>query len=394
MRGTFRKRGSKWYFQVEWRDPETGKRIQKAKGGFRTKKEAEAACAEFLNILNNGKISINHETEFGKYVEEWIDSKKDSIRKSTYNTYKNHINRYILPQLGGLVLQKIRYEDIELFKKELLRSNDLSPRTVLDILKIIRTCLKNAVERGLIDKNPAAGVKLRSEKPKIEVWDEDEASKFLEVAKEDPLYIAFLLPLTTGLRQGEVLGLPWRYVDLDRGILFVRQTLSHDGKTIHDYPKTAQSVRSIMLPEITIEGLIEQKKKQIRWRTLIGSGWHESGLVVTTSIGTPVLPRNCLRSLHRLAKKAGVRPITFHALRHTFATLMLKNGENPKTVAEILGHSSVRITLDTYSHVLPIIHIKAAEKIDSIFRRNETDRIFDRELKRKIDTNTEKTDFS
>lgn len=168
------------------------------------------------------------------------------------------------------------------------------------------------------------------------------------------------------MRQSEILGLRWKDIDFDDAVLHVHQTLSHDGKKLYQDTKTKSSKRTISLIDWTLAILKDQRKKYKKQKLAAGADYKDHDLVICTKIGTPINPRNLLRTFYSLMKKADVPKIRFHDLRHTVARLMLSRNINPKVVKEILGHSDIRVTLDTYSHVLPSVHKETAKQYGSM----------------------------
>ncbi len=214
-------------------------------------------------------------------------------------------------------------------------------------------------------KNCASKVKLpKGAKKEMLVWNELEIKRFLEFAKENRYYIAFELALLTGMRQGEILGLRWKDINLDKGYLVINQTLSHDGKTFLVCGKTKSSRRNIQHPNSTIDGL--KRHKIIVNKEKENDIYTNNDLVVCTQVGTPLNPANLRRSFNNLIKTAQVPQIRFHDLRHTHATLLLSKGVNIKVISERLGHSNIKVTLDTYSHVLPTMQEDAIKKLEGI----------------------------
>lgn len=202
----------------------------------------------------------------------------------------------------------------------------------------------------------------------MNVWDEEEVNRFLKVAKEDPVYIVFYLALTTGMRQGEILGLPWKDINLEKGLLNIKQTLSHDGKTFLSGAKTKSSLRTINLSLSSIKVLITRKLTVSKEKLSLGPIYQDFDLVACTQHGTPLNPVNIRRTFKRMIKMADVPEIRFHDLRHTHATLLLSNGVHVKVISERLGHSNKKVTLDTYSHVLPSMQEEVARKLDEIIK--------------------------
>jgi integrase len=203
------------------------------------------------------------------------------------------------------------------------------------------------------------------------VWGIEEIKTFLGVAKQYRLYIAFHLAITTGMRQGEILGMRWKDVDLEHGIAYVRQTLSHDGKEFLVGGKTASSVRSIKLPEESIVLLRKHRAIIAREKLQLGQEYVDYDLVICTSKGTAISPANLRRTYNRLIKQADVPAIRFHDLRHTHATLLLSQGVHAKVISERLGHNNIKTTLDIYSHVLPNMQDEAAKQINNLLSNSQ-----------------------
>ncbi|SHJ82393.1 site-specific integrase [Desulfofundulus thermosubterraneus] len=206
----------------------------------------------------------------------------------------------------------------------------------------------------------------------MQVWTEDEAARFLEVAaKRSKHYPLFVLALSTGMRLGELLGLKWEDVDLEAGFLQVKRTLADRSaikKVIFLPPKSQAARRKIPLDAFTVEVLKRHRKKQIEIHLKKGPEWQGHGLVFCTDRGRPLYHSEVRSALTRLAHRAKVTPLRFHDIRHTHATFLLRKGIHPKIVAERLGHSSIKITLDTYSHVLPDTQAEAVKAIEGMLQ--------------------------
>ncbi|MEK3720049.1 site-specific integrase [Paenibacillus sp. FSL H8-0034] len=349
--------GTYWFVVSAGKD-ENGKRMQIKRRGFRTEKEAAREMRKLLQQVDDKTYIKNAKIKYHEFLEgEWLDSKALKLRPVTLGTYKQNILNHIKPYFQNQEMSKITTQMIEKFYAHLFQTKGLSERTIQDIHKIVKSSFQTAVKRKHLSYSPAA----EAEAPKVprkemSVWNLDESVRFLKLCETYELHLAFLLALTTGMRQSEILALRWKDVDLEQGVLYVRQTLSHDGKQIYQDTKTKSSMRNITLIDRTLGDLKEQKKKYEKKRSSAGAFFQDNDLVICTKIGTPVNPRNLLRTFYDLMKKADVPKIRFHDLRHTVATLMLSSNINPKIVKEILGHSDIRVTLDTYSHVLPSVH--------------------------------------
>lgn len=224
-----------------------------------------------------------------------------------------------------------------------------------------------------------------------------EAARFLEAAKDDRLFALFVLAVTTGLRLGELLGLKWGDVDMTEGMVQVQRSLqwgqvaagplpeaekkpgskredksSAQGTRRGFYftePKTARSRRTVVLPEVTLTALRKHRIQQVEERLKLGEVWQDHGLVFSGEAGSPLAESGiCRKSFYPILERARLPRIRFHDLRHTAASLLLAAGENPKIVQEMLGHSSISMTLDRYSHVIPSMQKAAAAKMDAILR--------------------------
>jgi integrase len=251
-------------------------------------------------------------------------------------------------------LSKLTPMMIQQLYNNLTNEGKLASENIQKVHTLINDALKKAAAWKMIAENPASRVERpKATKSEIQVWDKHEAKHFLQVAMESRYYIAFLLALTTGMRQGEILGVRWKDIDLDNGILYVIQTLDHSGKHLTASTKTKAGKRNISLPDETIFALKKHMRLVAADKRAADRLYKDHDLVVCTSIGTPTSPRNLCRSFYNLIKKAKIKRIRFHDMRHTHATLLLLQDVHPKIVSERLGHANVRITLDTYSHLLP-----------------------------------------
>lgn len=313
---------------------------------------------------------MNHQilTLYKEYVDQWFLTKQNSIGIQTAKVYKYYLQGRIIPVLGNYAISKLTTIQLQSFINS-LSEEGLSSATVKKIYEVIRNSLEHAVDFELISKNPTLKIKLpKANKKEMNVWDEEEVNRFLKVAKEDPAYIVFYLALTTGMRQGELLGLRWKDLNLEKGLLNIKQTLSHDGKTFLSGAKTKSSLRTINLSLSSIKVLITRKLTVSKEKLSLGPIYQDFDLVACTQHGTPLNPANIRRTIKRLIKMAEVPEIRFHDLRHTHATLLLSNGVHVKVISERLGHSNIKVTLDTYSHVLPSMQEEVARKLDEIIK--------------------------
>jgi integrase len=368
--GQIKKEGSSWYFVAELgNDPITGKRKRKKQRGFKTKKDAEKALALIEAEVYKGTFFEPSSIAFKVHLLDWYKSKKNSINVQTAGTYESIINHRIIPALGHVLLSSVTPIMIQNYVND-LHDEGLSSATIKKIYQIIKSSLDYAVNMELLPSNPMKKLQLpKDKKTEMTVWEVADIKAFLNAAKKDRFYIAFHLAITTGMRRGEILGLRWRDIDFQKGILYVCQTLSKDGKQFLVGGKTESSVRSIKLPNETLLALQSQRISISKEKFKFGPAYTDNDLVVCTTKGTPVNPNNLKRSYDRLIGVAGVSKIRFHDLRHTHATMLFAQGVQAKVVSERLGHSNIKTTLDIYSHVLPNMQEEAANQIDVLLAK-------------------------
>jgi integrase len=309
-----------------------------------------------------------------EYLAYWLDSyAQHNTRTSTYTSYAMNVRAHITPSLGHIALQKLTPSQLQAFYSGRLKggradgkSGGLSGRTVRLLHSILREALHHAVKQQLVMRNVAdATDPPKGKRPPVKVWDQEQVLRFLAVAETDYYNPLWLVNALTGLRRGELLGLRWEDVDLDRSVLQVRQALVEvAGKRQFEEPKTASGKRQVELGASCVAALRAHRSRQVEQRLLLGPAWQDTGLVFTTAGGKALMPTNLDRRFKQLLRQAALPDIPLHALRHTHATLLLKNGEHPKIVQERLGHANIGITLDTYSQVLPGMQRKAADGLD------------------------------
>jgi integrase len=236
--------------------------------------------------------------------------------------------------------------------------------------RVLHVALKRARALRLIVNNPVDDVKRpQAERAEIEILEHEEAATLLKLARSTRLYVPIFLALATGMRRGELLALRWKDVDLEQSTLTVRQTLEQTKAGLRfKPPKTKRSTRTIALSPSVVEVLQAHKVRQLEERMKLGLGRDSAGLVFSKLDGEPLNPRNFSKEFTRLVARAGIRPVTFHGLRHTHITNLLREGVHPKIASERAGHASVAITMDVYSHAIPSLQEEAALKIDAALR--------------------------
>ena len=362
------RKNQRWYVQVDVPAGPDGKRRRRSVGGFRTKREAKAAEAEALRRIRDGVLVEPSRLTVGAYLTElWLPSMASQVRATTLGGYRHNVRAYIVPRLGDILLQRLSTARVGAFYGELVASGGqkgrpLSPKTVRYVHTTLRRALRDAVADGLVVRNVAAQARPpRARLVEMHTWTAAEVGAFLASVREDRLYAAWLLLATLGLRRGELLGLRWPDVDLTSGRIAIRNTLVMvDGKPAMAEPKTAKGRRSLTLAPQVLEAVRVHRVHQAAERLSWGADYTDSGLVVTTEDGRPMHPESLSSLFVRQAKRAGLSPIRLHDLRHSVASILLAKGVHPKVVSEQLGHATIALTLDTYSHVIPSLQEEAA----------------------------------
>ncbi len=332
-------------------------------------REVEKKLAEARGDAARGIVFDAKNQTVGEYLERWLrDSVRGSVKPVTFESYERLIRKHGLPRLGRLKLERLSPAHLQALYRSTL-DDGLSPRTVRYLHAVLHRALKQAVRWNLVVRNPAEAVDPpRSQGKEMCPLSAEEARKLLEVAREDRLEALYVLAVNCGLRQGELLALRWGDVDLEAGTLAVRRTLTvtKDGPSFTT-PKTAKSRRTVMLSTGPVEALKRHSARQADEMMAAKGLYVDQGLVFASEVGTPLNRHNLTnRSFKPLLKRAGLPEVRFHDLRHTCATLLLSKDVHPKFVQELLGHATVAITLDTYSHVLPGMGDRASRAMEDL----------------------------
>ena len=336
----------------------------------KTKTETEQKLRQAMTDADRGLTFDAGGLTLRDYLSRWLnDSVRDTVRDTTFERYEQIVRLHIQPALGGVRLRNLTPTHVRGLYKDKLQSR--SPRTVQYVHVTLHKALKQAVNDGLIPRNVTEAVKppqIRQEE--IRPLMPEQVNVLLSAARGDRLEALYVLAIHTGLRQGELLGLKWEDVDLEGGTLQVRRTLTTaKGGPVLSSPKTKGSRRTVKLTQSAIEALRSHLQRQLGEIDRAGSLWEENGLIFASEKGEPLDRRGTVKyQFKKLLKCAGLPDIRFHDLRHTCATLLLGRNVNPKIVSEMLGHASIAITLDTYSHVLPNMQNEAAKAMEDALR--------------------------
>lgn len=378
QRGFTKKRGSTWTALYYTSDAQ-GKRRQRSRGGFRTKRAAQGFLTEVLGKLQSGDYVEPAKLTFGEYLlERWLPTIERSLRPSTFDSYQRLVATYILPAVGTVPLQHLTADQLDRLYAELLRAGGqkgtgLSPKTVRYVHTTIHKSLKDAERKGLVGRNVASAAdppRLRQAGARqLRVWSAEEVQTFLRGLSEHRLAAAFTLAATTGMRRGEVLGLRWSDIDFASHRLAVRQTvLTINYQVSLGTPKTARGRRSIALDPTTLAALQAHRQRQTEEKGAVGTGYQDQDLVFAREDGTPLHPDYFSQLFDRTVARLGLPRIRLHDLRHTHATLGLAAGVHPKVMSDRLGHATVAFTQDVYMHAIPRVEQEAADQMaDLIF---------------------------
>jgi integrase len=332
----------------------------------KTRQEVAAKLARALSDREGGLIFDAEGLKLGEYLGRWLeDSVKGTVRNTTYERYEQITRTHIVPMLGAIKLKALTPTHVRGLYKEKLSS--LSPRTVQYIHVTLHKALKQAVSDGLIPRNATEAVKPpQVRREEIRPLTPEQVKMLLDAASGDRLEALYVLAVHTGLRQGELLGLKWDDIDLQARTLQVRRALTTaKGGPRLAAPKTKGSRRRVSLTRVAAQAFKGHLERQLEEIDRADSLWQEYGLVFASETGAPLDRRDLTsRRFKPLLERAGLPHFRFHDLRHTCATLLLTQNVNPKVVSEMLGHSSIAITLDTYSHVLPNMQDSAARALE------------------------------
>jgi integrase len=354
--GSISRRKDGLYMARYWVETPAGKKRRTSYGKKGEKRQDLAdRLAEALGNCSKGLVFEGDDRTLSTFLDGWLaGTVKGSVKSTTYESYERVIRCHIKPELGRRKLKTLAPDHVQVLYQRKLDAG-LTPGTVRLVHSVLSRALDQAVKWGTVPRNVCkATTPPRAHSEEIKPPDSEQARSFLEEARGERLEALYVITVTAGLRIGELLGLLWQDVDLESAMLRVRHTKS-TAKTGPRFtaPKNGKG-RSIRLTRRAVDALSAHKAAQNAERLKAGSLWEDHGLVFATHGGRPLDSHNVARtSFKPLLKRAGLPDIRFHDLRHTCATLLLSRGHHPKLVQEVLGHSSVAMTLDRYSHVLP-----------------------------------------
>ena len=372
-----------WKATVSLGFDSSGKRIKQKKQGFKRKKDAERWATEITSQKHKGFVATTESNILFKdyLVDKWFyEYKVHIISMNTKNDYISRMNTHIIPMLGNYKLTELKTSIMQDFYNYLINQKKIKAVSAKKVMDIITGCLKYAKTNKLIYELPTDIQKQKLEKPKIKYWTKKEVNFFLSEIKDNYLYTPIFIDVLTGLRIGELCGLRWCDVDLKKGTITINNQLVHDKRLkvlmLADL-KTSSSYRVISIPKILINHLTELKENRKA---------NDLDYVVLDKTSQRYTPRSLsmnftkkvtkyTKSIEDMKKEkikiskdyVQLKQISFHGLRHTHATILISSGENIKVVSERLGHTDIRMTLNTYTHVMENMRSKTANLLDDIF---------------------------
>nr|WSW45378.1 site-specific integrase [Streptomyces sp. NBC_01001] len=366
--GTITKRKDGRYQAAVYVLQPDGTRARKFAYG-KTWAECDAKRRDLLAKVDQGIPVPTRSAKLSEWLPYWLDNIVKPRRKlSTYDKYEMHVRLYLLPMLGNKQLESLGVTDVRRFLLQLEKKTTAA--TAKESHRVLRTSLTAACREELITRNVATLVEPpRAQSRELSPWSLDETLDFLAAARRDPLYAAFVLAIAMGLRRGELVGLRWSDIDLDKRVLYVRQQTQRRRGVLYDDDPKGRRRRAVPLPAMCIAPLRWHRIRQAAARTSAGGKWEITDHVFTTRTGRPVEPRNVYRSFTRVAQGAGLRVIRLHDARHGCATLLTAAGVAPRVVMEILGHSQISITMDVYTHVVQDTQREAISHMDRLLKR-------------------------
>jgi integrase len=428
VKGSVYQRGSKWYykFRVPQRDPATGKYPWITKGGYDTEREAWKACREAMREADRGRVVKPSTRTVEQFLTEWLTAIEPALDATTWRSWHDYARAYVIPHIGAERLQRIDEPALlKLYAKLLAegrvkRDNNtamyvywstrtdrddeptprqvseacntsihaartavrryrsgvvpspvppgLAPKTVRNVHAFLHRALVDAVGWKYLTDNPASNVRPpRRPRTRRQVWSPEEIRTFLSSVRQDRFVALFLLELTTGIRRGQICGLQWDAVDLEAGKITVHNNRVVVGGEARDKAggKTRNADQTISIDRATVDALRSWLNVQDEERNLLGASYNPGGYVFTYQDGRPLHPDSIRQRFDRLAVAAGLSRITFHDLRHSYATGALRAGVSPKVISERIGHANVGFFLETYAHVLGNDDREAAEQAAS-----------------------------
>lgn len=359
-----------YYFVISAGFTSEGKRRQIKRTGFKSQKEAKEKYLAIQNEIQQESFIDPNSITFETFLEKWKKRKQTQIEESTFKRYERLCRLHINPALGKMKLQKINTITIQNLIDTLATEQEFARKSCLLVTTIIKDVFRNAIKEGLVKVNPVQDIDLpKASTVEMTIWDQQDIDLFLSMRNEKnrgKYYIAVLMALLTGMRKGEILGLTWDKIDFDNNTIHIQQILESDGSKLSKKTKS-KKFRQVLIPDLLKYELIRHKQFQKN-----DSPTNPNNLVFCTRRGKRVIPNTLNDVLDGYCLKYDLPRMKFHDLRHTHATMLLKENVNIKVIQERLGHSSASITLNIYSHVLPSMQQSVTEKLNKLYDCDST----------------------
>lgn len=377
MKGHIRERSpGRWAIILDVRDPETGARKRKWHSFEGTKRQAQIECSRLVTEMSKGTYLEPSKVSVAAFLEQWLTTLRAQVGPRTFERYAEIIRKNVVPLLGGVLLTKLRPEQIAAAYSQALQSGrrdgqgGLSPLTVNHMHRLLRQALAQAVAWNALVRNPADLVKPpKVERKQMLAWNVAQTAQAIGHFRPTRMFTPFMLGVLCGLRRGEIAALKWKHVDLDRGQASIAESTEQTSKGIRAKETKSGRARTVALPALVVTELRRHALRQAEEFLRLGAKVGPATNVVTSEDGRALQPNSLTHEFVRLLALAPNIPrIRFHDLRHTHATHMLESGIHPKVAQERLGHSTIAITLDLYSHVMPGMQEDAAGRVDAVIR--------------------------
>ncbi len=376
MKGHIRERSpGKWAIVIDVPDPETGKRRRKWHTFHGTKRQADTECARLIAELDGGNYVEPAKTTVREYFAIWLKHEKANVSPKTHQRYEELLLKNVAPILGSITLNKLTAARIDAAWGKLLESGrrdgkgGLAPRTVHHCRRVMLTAMDQAVRWDLLKKNLVALTRPpKVERQQMEAYTAPQTAVMLDDLRKSRVFIPALLAALCGMRRGEIIALRWKDVDLTQAVISVTRSAEQVGKEVRYKETKSGKSRTVALSSTVLEELKRHKLAQAEEQLKVGIRPGDESFVVAQIDGNPLKPVSLTHEWTRLLAKTDLPRIRFHDLRHSHATQLLAAGVHPKIASERLGHSTIGITLDLYSHVMPGMQANAAEQVDAAIK--------------------------
>lgn len=376
MKGSIRERSpGRWAIILDRKDEATGKRKREWRSFRGTKRAAQIECARLISELQRGTLVEPSKITVAEFLERWLEQIKTQVAPRSYERYAELARKNLIPALGEMKLTKLQPAHISKAYANALETGrrngqgGLAPRTVTYMHRVLRQALQQAVKWRVLALNPADMVKPpRVERKEMQTLDTNATADMIEAARGGSMFIPVLLGVLCGLRRGEVVALRWRSVDLETGQLAVVASAEQTEQGVREKETKNGKGRAVALPAVVALELRQHRLRQARGLLKLGVRLTDDHHVITREDGQPLQPRSLSHAFRKFMRRHQPPAIRLHDLRHSHATHLLAAGVHPKIAQERLGHSSVGVTIDLYSHVLPGMQAEAVSRIDAVMQ--------------------------